>query len=259
MGTAKILIVEDEGLVAQDIKHRILRMGYPAPFIVYTGEEAVTKAENTDLDLILMDIILSNGFIDGVQAAEQIHKFSDVPIIYLTASSDAQTLSRAKATGPDGYILKPFQSRELQIAIELTLYRHKIEKGFLEEDRLVSATLYNLQEGIVAVNRSGNICFINGAAQKLTGWSEPEASGRPLKEVVRILASSPSKDADIETLLKTESNRDIPSHGFIVSKDRVMTEVLTVNKFVIVEGELDLAYILVIRDFTDSISNNALK
>ncbi len=250
MAIAKILIVEDEGLVAQDIRHRLIQMGYPSPEIASTGEDAVEIAARVYPDLILMDIILSKGYLDGVEAAEQIRKFLNVPIIYLTASSDAVTLSRAKSTEPNGYILKPFQTRELQIAIELTLYKYKVEQEVQEQDRLLFETLKGMDDGVIASDEFGIIFFMNPSAEKLTGWLELDALGRHLGEVVDINAVQSKEEADHPNLLELNLNHKIPSHGQLVAKNGMGTEVITASKSVVqTSGSEQIGNVLMIRKF----------
>jgi signal transduction histidine kinase len=132
MSAAKILLVEDESIVAMDMERRLASLGYLVLEHVMTGEEAIEKALTLRPDLILMDIHLK-GRIDGIEAAERIREYSpSVPVIYITAYSDDNTLARAKVTQPFGYILKPFQEREIHSTIEMALYKHKIEQDLLQ-------------------------------------------------------------------------------------------------------------------------------
>lgn len=117
---AKILVVEDEFVIAQDLKMTIEGFGYQVIDVVSTGEDAVIKASELDPDLIMMDIMLE-GDMDGIEAAEIIHQHNDVPIIYLTAYADTSTLVRAKASRPEAYLLKPWDERELQNTIKMAL------------------------------------------------------------------------------------------------------------------------------------------
>lgn len=126
MAATRILIVEDEGIVALDIQQQLIGLGYDVPAMAASGEDAIRKAAETRPDLVLMDIRLK-GEMDGIQAAQHIQARSGIPIIYATAHSDEATLQRAKITGPFGYVLKPFETRELHIAIEIALYRHQME------------------------------------------------------------------------------------------------------------------------------------
>jgi PAS domain S-box-containing protein len=130
---AKILVVEDESIVAMDIKNRLKRLGYDVPSIALAGEEAVEKAAKICPDLVLMDIKLK-GEMDGIEAARQIHERLDIPIVYLTAFSDEDTLQRAKITGPFGYIIKPIEDRELHVALDIALYKHKMERNLKESE-----------------------------------------------------------------------------------------------------------------------------
>jgi len=127
----RILIVEDEGIVADEIRTRLEHLGYHVVGMAMTGQDAIDTAFRTFPDLILMDIMLK-GDMDGVGAAHQIRDRMDIPVVYLTAYGDHETLTRAKITEPFGYILKPFKERELAAAIEVSLYRHRMEKELFE-------------------------------------------------------------------------------------------------------------------------------
>ncbi|MCE1165047.1 MAG: response regulator [Bacteroidetes bacterium] len=136
----RILIVEDEQIIAEDIAYRLNALGYEVADKVATGHEAVEKAGTLSPDLILMDIVLK-GTIDGIQAHEMIKEKYDIPVIFLTSFSDETTFSRAKMTQPFGYIIKPFEERELKSNIEIALYKHEIEnklKSSLEVQKLIS-------------------------------------------------------------------------------------------------------------------------
>src|SRR5262245_31770918 len=122
MAASKILIVEDEQIVALELRDRLARMGHEIVGVAVTGEDAVDQARRFEPDLVLMDVKLK-GDMDGVEAAEVIGRSMDVAVVYLTAFADDRTLQRAKMTEPHGYIVKPFQDRELHVVIEVALYR----------------------------------------------------------------------------------------------------------------------------------------
>lgn len=126
MNTIKVLVVEDEVIVAQDIAGRLKKLGYIVTATVASGEEAIEKATENRPDIVLMDIVLK-GEMDGVAAAQQIRTKINVPTVFLTAYADEKTLERAKITNPFGYIIKPFQQQDLRVAIEIALQRHEIE------------------------------------------------------------------------------------------------------------------------------------
>lgn len=121
---ARILIVEDETIVAEDIRGSLQNLGYDISAVVSSGEEAVKKVEDSDPDLVLMDIVLK-GEIDGIEAAELIKSRFTIPVIYLTAYADENLLQRAKVTKPWEYILKPFEDEELHAVIEAALSEFK--------------------------------------------------------------------------------------------------------------------------------------
>ncbi len=128
MANEKILIVEDEELVAQDIKGTLEDLGYEVPAITPSGEEALEKIKKFQPDSILMDIMLE-GEMDGIETAQKILDLFDIPVVYITAYSNPEILQRAKKTEPYGYILKPFHERDLQINIEMALYKHEARKN----------------------------------------------------------------------------------------------------------------------------------
>ncbi len=134
MADTRILIVEDEDIVASEIQSVLTYLGYSLIERAVSGEEAIANVENCLPDLVLMDIMLQ-GEIDGIQTAKLIHKRWDLPIVYLTAHDDESTLQQAKVSDPFGYILKPFKQRELHIAIEMALYRHRTEQRLRDLNR----------------------------------------------------------------------------------------------------------------------------
>jgi signal transduction histidine kinase/DNA-binding response OmpR family regulator len=134
MGNTPILIVEDDAIIAENIRRKLASAGYIIPDLVMSGEEAIEKVGEMRPGLVLMDIGLS-GKIDGVEAARQIRNHFDIPVVYLTAHTDEATLQRAKITEPFGYLLKPFNERELQAIIETALYKHQMEKTLRRRNR----------------------------------------------------------------------------------------------------------------------------
>jgi diguanylate cyclase (GGDEF)-like protein/PAS domain S-box-containing protein len=183
---AHILVVEDEVIIALDIQRTLIRMGYAVPEFVTSAESALERIGTLQPDLVLMDIHLS-GAMDGIAAADEIRKQHGLPVVFLTAHSDEATLNRAKITEPYGYVLKPFEERELQIAIDIALYRHGAETKLRQMERWLGTTLESLGDGVIATNLDGRITFMNRMAEVLTGWPQPEALGRPFDEVLRLV------------------------------------------------------------------------
>ncbi|MBG15227.1 MAG: DNA-binding response regulator [Crocinitomicaceae bacterium] len=141
MGKVNVLLVEDESIVAKDIQLSLKRLGYNVLGIENTGEKAITSARKLDPDIIIMDIMLK-GKINGIEASEKIRKEQNIPIIYLTAYADQNTLSKAKITEPYAYIIKPYKEIDLHTSIEMALYKHSKELEILKERDM----LYNIVE-----------------------------------------------------------------------------------------------------------------
>ena len=134
MPEAQILVVEDESIVAKDIQNTLTNLGYSVPAIASSGKEAIQKVGKFQPDLVLMDIVLK-GSMDGVETADEIRTKFDIPVVYLTAYADDATLQRAKITEPYGYLIKPFQERELHSTIEMALYKQAMEKVLKEKEQ----------------------------------------------------------------------------------------------------------------------------
>ncbi len=186
MAVARIMVVEDQNIIAMDLKSRLMALGYLVPATFAYAEEAVAQCAAVAPDLVLMDIRL-RGALDGIQAAALLRAQHDLPVIYLTAHSDEQTLRRAQPTAPYGYMLKPFEDRELQMAIEIALYKHQLEAKLKEHERWLAAILKDIGDAVIATDAAGQIRFINPMAEALTGRTSAEAFGRPVAEVINLI------------------------------------------------------------------------
>ncbi len=182
MAKAKILIVEDEKITAMDIQNILETLGYEVPAIVCSGEDAIEKAAKLSPDLVLMDIVLKRD-MDGIEAAEEIRNRFNVPIVYLSAYGNEETLQRAKITEPFGYILKPLEERALQTTIEIALYRHRTESK-LKESEAKYRTLFDASpEAVVLIGLDGTILDCNDAIEKIGGMQKEEFIGKPFMEL----------------------------------------------------------------------------
>jgi len=195
MNQTSILIIEDEGIVAENLKVKLEQLDYKVVGVAAGGEAGIEIALELRPQLVLMDIQLE-GPVDGIRAAEAIHAQCDTPIIYLTAHSDPATLARAKITGPIGYILKPFEVRDLATQIELALYKHQADKQVREQREWLSVTLSSIGDAVIATDARGRITFINPVAESLTGWKQEEANGKPVREVFRVINEYTRKEVD---------------------------------------------------------------
>jgi diguanylate cyclase (GGDEF)-like protein/PAS domain S-box-containing protein len=222
MMSTSILIVEDENIVARDLQYALEDLGYTVPAIAKTGALAIQKASELQPDLILMDIRLL-GEMDGVSAAQAILEQLDVPIVYLTAHSDDNTLTRAKLTHPYGYLIKPFEERELRAVIEVALYKHEMEQRLKENAQWLSTVLNSIGDGVLTTDVNGCITLLNPVAEKITGWSCQEALGRPSTDVFKLIHETNRKTVSnpIDEALSTGKTVMIPALTILVRKDGI--------------------------------------
>ena len=186
MTKSRILVVEDDDIVAFDLERRLKKLGYACVGVVATAESAVEKADELNPDLVLMDIML-RGARDGVEAGQEIRERFDIPIIFLTSCCDPATIERAKVSEPVGYILKPVEERALQTAIELGLHKHDSERKLRKMERWLANTLNSLGDAVISTDVDGGISYMNAVAQRMTGWSWDDAIGRPFEEVFNVI------------------------------------------------------------------------
>jgi PAS domain S-box-containing protein len=212
-------VVEDEHIVAMDLMSRLRNLGYEVPDSASSGEEAIEKAGRWRPDLVLMDIFL-NGEMDGIQAAGQIRSRYNIPIIYLTAYADSNTLQRAKVTEPFGYVLKPFEERELLTTIEMALYKYRIEQRLKDSERWLATTLKSIGDGVVATDQDGRIKFMNPVAEDLTGWKQDEALGKSLIDVFRLVSAETGQPLDnpVNQVLRQSAVVGLSTNGILVSR-----------------------------------------
>jgi len=180
-----VLIVEDEGIIAQNLRELLIGFGYDVLGIASTSDQAMAYASERCPDVVLMDIRIK-GKLDGIATAELLTKQFAVPIVYLTAHADAATIERAKQTQPFGYLTKPVRPDELRSAIEIARYKCAMEIRLRERERWLATTMRSIADAVVMVDLAGRITFLNPAAETLLGVTQSEALGRPAREVVRI-------------------------------------------------------------------------
>lgn len=196
MSEARIMIVEDERIVAEDIKEGLENMGYAVTSVAKSGEMAIKMAKENRPDLVLMDIVLK-GKMDGIETAKQFRFCFDIPVVYLSAYSDDNILERAKLTEAFGYVIKPFREKELQVNIEMALYKHKMEKKLKESKEWFSTTLKSIGDAVIAVDINNNVVFMNPTAQLLTGWDMKNGVGKKLNEIYKIVNGVENKQIGV--------------------------------------------------------------
>jgi PAS domain S-box-containing protein len=252
MANAQILVVEDESTIAITIQDTLKIFGYTVPAIVGSGEEAIQKVAEVQPDLVLMDIRLE-GSMDGVEAAEKIRSDFNIPVVYLTAYIDDKTVQRAMITGPFGYILKPFEERELHIAVELALYKHNIEMKVKESEQLLSTILENIGDAVISIDVNGYITFMNRVAEKLTCYGQKDVIGKDLTKVLHIMDNQkqPLTRSSITNILRKGIVVDFAKYTKLIAKDG--TEVFIESSATLIKdakGYITGA-VLVFRDITE--------
>ena len=252
MSEVRILIVEDEAIVARDLHATLEKLGYLVPPIIMTGEEAIEKAAELGPDLVLMDIVLK-GEMDGITAAQRIRDELDIPVVYLTAYADDATLERAKVTEPFGYLIKPFEERELQTNIEMALYKHRMETKLKASERWLSTTLRSIGDGVIATDADAKVVFMNPVAEELTGRKEEEALGKPLREVFRIVNEHTRAPAEspVEKAIRQGVLVGLANHTVLIARDGSETPISDSAAPIREDGGDVTGVVMVFRDITE--------
>jgi DNA-binding NtrC family response regulator len=182
----RILIVEDERITAEHLHDVLTDFGYEVTGLASSSEEAIANAAETHPDLALMDIRIK-GEIDGTETARILRERFDIPVVYLTAHADRETLGRAKQSEPLGYLVKPFQESELQASIEIAMHKHRADRASRTRRELLTSALEALGQGVISVDRNGAVTLLNPAAEAWTGWTQQEAVGRSVEQVFELI------------------------------------------------------------------------
>lgn len=252
MNESLILVVEDEGIVGLDIQRRLNNMGYRVPEVIATGSAAIQRALELRPQLVLMDIRLK-GEMDGITAAEQIRLLLDIPVIFLTAYADEDTLRRAKVTEPHGYVLKPFEERELHIAIDMALYKHQMDRKLKESERWLATTINSISDAIITTDEQGYVTLLNPAACALTGWNREEAVGRPVSKIICVVdektrvVSNPLAPA---SLLRA-TNHVVDPVGLLISRMGAEIPIRYHASPIRGPDDLPLGAVIIFRDVTE--------
>ncbi len=170
--------------------------------------------------MVLMDIMLQ-GAIDGVTAAERIRARLAIPVVYLTAYADEQTLQRAKITEPYGYLVKPFKERELHIAIDMALYKHQMERKLKESEKWFATTLKSIGDATISTDKSGCITFMNAVAEDLMGWRLEEVLYRKLTDIFHIINRETRQPVEnpVSRVLLEGVTMGLANHTILIARD----------------------------------------
>ena len=240
----KILIVEDEKLVGMDVRENLTDMGYFITGLVDTSEQAIESIKLIKPDIVIIDIII-NGDKDGIETADIIKKEFGIPIIFTSANNDDYTLLKAKKVQPYSFLVKPINSRELFIAVEIAIYKSRMEAEIQHSKEWFEMTLKSISDGIIAINNKGIISFINQSAEILSGWTREEALGRDLIDVLKF--------KDFETNYDRSNDNEfgdikyLSSQSLINRKTGEVTRVQTNDSIIRDKDGSQLGMVIVIR------------
>ncbi|HCJ11828.1 MAG TPA: hypothetical protein DHV51_01860 [Opitutae bacterium] len=251
MKEKRVLVTEDDIDSAFILKSILLKAGYKVVAVVETGQGAIEKAKELMPDIVLMDINIQ-GDIDGIEAASKIHKELKLPIIYLTGQSDPMTVDRAKESEPFGFILKPYTPKEVQITLEMALYKSSTEQKLKASEEKLSVTLASLQDAVITIKPQGHIDYINPIAEKHFNTPLAEAEGCFIESLLTLF--------DFETgepipslftfLISSKTPEDFYRHFSTTNKfGREFIIQLRVSKHLDSDGHVE-SYTIVLHDVT---------
>jgi PAS domain S-box-containing protein len=252
MNNAKVLLVEDEQIISMEIAHRLKRSGYDVVGTATSGWEAYEKAVSLRPDVIIMDINLS-GDLDGIKTTEAIRSKVDIPVIYLTAFGDHTTVSRAKHTEPYGYLVKPFETRELESTIVVALNRRKMEAKLKESERWLNATLRSIGDAILATNSDGIIKYSNKQAEQILGLDSDTLKGKRIDHVFHLV--DPQTYNPIENPVITILNNPYPqknyNEAFLLKRNAELMMIEEHTTLIRDEAGTLTGVVLIFRDITE--------
>lgn len=253
-----ILIVEDERIVALDIENSLSSSGYVIAGITDRGDDAVMLANELHPDLVLMDIGL-RGTLDGIEAAIQIRRKFDLPVIFLTAFTTPTILERARQAEPFGYVVKPFDERELISNIEMAVYKHTMEKKLRASENKFRGVIENSSDAIALTDERGCLIEWNRAAELITGLKRSDVVGLPQWEIIFRMLPEPRRTNTVRETLKEQWHTVVES-GYESGLERMAEieiqdqsgnhKVIEANGFVIESGQGRLAG-TIMRDITE--------
>ncbi len=256
MDKTKILIVEDNPIVAEDLKIKLIDLGYGITATAYSGEQALESVRTQRPDIALMDIRLGRG-MNGIETALKLKDKYNISVIYLTAHADDNTVSKAKLTEPYGYVVKPFNDTELKSVIEIAVYKQQSDRKLRESQQWFQTTLNSIGDGVIATDMTGNITFMNPIAETLTGWSQSEAKGKPLNKVFNIINEFTRKSCENPVLkvIKTGQIIGLANHTILISRDGSERPIKDSGAPIILDDGTRLGVVLIFQD--DSMSREA--
>jgi len=201
----RVLVVEDEGLIAHDVARRLKSLGHEVLGPAATAEESLELAPGAEI--VLMDIRI-DGQRDGIEVALELRARHHLPVIFLTAHADRAILERAKQTGPFGFIVKPLGPASLQTAIEMAIAKHRVERLLEEREAWLRAIVASMADAAVVAGPEGRVRLLNRAAERFTGWTQAEAEGQPVYKVVRLSLGRSGNESASESATNAQEGAD---------------------------------------------------
>lgn len=246
-----ILIVEDERIVARDLAEALECLGYQVVGAAADVHAALELASAHQPSLVLMDVRIE-GEVDGIETANVLRSRFGIPVIFLTAYADDDTLSRAKHSAPLGYIVKPFKSAELRGTIEMALVRHELERKLREREHWFATTLRSVGDAVLAVDPNGAVSFANPVAEQLLGAQSDELAGRAVEDVLQLFdeQSRAPIPNPVSRALKDRRATDLPNGVALARSGRELPIEDSSAPIVDDGGEL-LGAVMVFRDVTE--------
>lgn len=227
---AKIMIVEDNYIIAKELQDTLIELSYSVTDVVDNGNEAVKLAGINKPDLILMDIHLK-GNMDGIEAASIIRDEFSIPIIFITTHADDYTIQRAKRIQPSGYIIKPVKKKELYSSIEMALYKQAIENYLKKREEFLSITLKSISDAVITTDSKGLVNFINPIAENLLGYNQDEIFGKSLLNFINFENGMVKEDVvdPVKKTLETGNQINLENVVFLSKRGKKYTISITAS------------------------------
>ncbi len=243
----KILLVEDDRITSRLMQKYIADLGYNLAAAVSSGEDALYEIDQNEPDLVLMDINLE-GKLDGIESAKTINSRHSIPFVYITSSSDNSTIERAKEGNAYGYIIKPFDKKDLRATIEMALQRHEMELKIRENEYRMATILNSIADSVVVVDEGGVIDYVNPSAESLLACRKEDMIGRNINETVKI-GSDPRDDG---RMFFPMSMNYIEFNNYINAGDKLIPVDFTSTPMRH-EGGRSRGAVVVVRDITQQV------
>lgn len=253
---AKLLIVEDEPIVALDLQQEVEQLGCEVVALAESADEALVAAEICRPDLALMDVRIV-GSMDGIQAARLLRTAYQVPVIFLTSYSDETTISRAVKETPYGYLTKPFKSRELKASLRVALHKAQLDASDRAEHQELEATVSSVAAGLITVSLDGIVKFVNRAAEILAGCAQEPAKGKHIDEV---LSLNDGLARPVTHLLPLKDSSTVDEFGWTLKRPDGETIVVDLSITPITDGAGQPAgYVITFRDAAERLRFTAIE